>query len=74
MWKSAYFWIFKVKSDTFRTVSDYESSEIINLLEKSQLDEKYGVLNKKQKKLRKIKKLKFNKLLRMIEEWIFIQS
>ena len=47
VWKSAYFWMFKVKSGIFRSVSNYQSSKIINLLEKSQLDEKYSVLNKK---------------------------
>ena len=39
--------MFKVKSGIFRSVSNYQSSKIINLLEKSQLDEKYSVLNKK---------------------------
>ena len=40
-------------SGTFRTVSEYKSNEIVDLLEKSQLDEKYGVLNKKQEKFDK---------------------
>ena len=42
MSKTALFRIVKVKSGTFRTVSEHLSSEIIDLLEKSQLDEKYG--------------------------------
>ena len=41
----------------FRTVSNYESSKIINLLEKSQLDDKYGVLNKEQEKFEENKKI-----------------
>ena len=47
----------KVKSGTFRTVSEYKSNEIIDLLEKSQLDEKYGVLNKEQEKFKENKKI-----------------
>ena len=46
----------KVKSGTFRTVSDYESNEIIDLLEKSQLGEKYGALSKEQEKFEENKK------------------
>ena len=53
MSKTALFWIVKVMSGTFRTVSEYKSNEIVDLLEKSQLDEKYGVLNKKQEKFDK---------------------
>ena len=53
----ALFWIVKIKSGTFRTVSKYKSNEIINLLEKSQLDQKYGVLNKEQKKFEENKKI-----------------
>ena len=64
MSKTALFRIIKVKSGTFRTVSEYESNEIIDLLEKSQLDEKYGVLSKEQEKSEKTKKLKFIKLLK----------
>ena len=45
VWKSAYF------------VSNYQSSKIINLLEKSQLDEKYSVLNKKQELFEENKKI-----------------
>ena len=52
----ALFWIVKIKSGTFRTVSKYKSNEIINLLEKSQLDEKYGVLSKEQEKFEENKK------------------
>ena len=33
--KTALFWLLKVKSSTFRTVSQYKSNEIIDLLEKS---------------------------------------
>ena len=47
----------KVKSGTFRTVSEYKSNEIIDLLEKSQLDEKYGILNKEQEKFKENKKI-----------------
>ena len=54
--KMALFWLVKVKSGTFRTVSEYESNEIIDLLEKSQLDEKYGVLSKEQEKFEENKK------------------
>ena len=74
VWKSAYFWIIKIKSGTFKTASDYESSKIINLLEKSQLDEEYSVLNKEKKNLKKIKKSKFIKLLKMIKALVFIWS
>ena len=41
----------------FRTVSNYESNEIINLLQKSQLDDKYGVLNKEREKFEENKKI-----------------
>ena len=64
MSKTTLFWIVKVKSGTFRTVSEYKSNEIIDFLEKSQLDEKYGVLSKEQEKSEKTKKLKFIKLLK----------
>ena len=47
----------KVKSGTFRTVSEQESNEIIDLLEKPQLDEKYGVLSKEQEKFKENKKI-----------------
>ena len=53
----ALFRLVKVKSGTFRTVSEYESNEIIDLLEKSQLDEKYGVLSKEQEKFQENKKI-----------------
>ena len=56
MSKMTLFWIVKVKPGTFRTVSEYESNEIIDLLEKSQLDEKYGVLSKEQEKFEENKK------------------
>ena len=56
MSKMALFQLVKVKSGTFRTVSDYESNEIIDLLEKSQLGEKYGVLSKEQEKFGENKK------------------
>ena len=56
MSKTALFRIIKVKSGTFRTVSEYESNEIIDLLEKSQLDEKYDVLSKEQEKFDENKK------------------
>ena len=56
MSKTAIFWLVKVKSGTFRTVSKYKSNEIIDLLEKSQLDEKYGVLSKEQEKFEENKK------------------
>ena len=56
MSKMALFRLVKVKSGTFRTVSDYESNEIIDLLEKSQLGEKYGVLSKEQEKFEENKK------------------
>ena len=52
----ALFQLVKVKSGTFRTASDYESNEIIDLLEKSQLGEKYGVLSKEQEKFEENKK------------------
>ena len=52
----ALFQLVKVKSGTFRTVSDYESNEIIDLLEKLQLGEKYGVLSKEQEKFEENKK------------------
>ena len=52
----ALFRLVKVKSGTFRTASDYESNEIIDLLEKSQLGEKYGVLSKEQEKFEENKK------------------
>lgn len=58
MSKSKYFLILKVKSGTFRTVSDCKSSKIINLLEKSHLDENCGVLSKEQEKLEENKKIK----------------
>ena len=57
MSKTTLFWIVKVKSGTFRTVSEYKSNEIIDFLEKSQLDEKYGVLSKEQEKFEKNKKI-----------------
>ena len=60
----ALFRLVKVKSGTFRTVSDYESNEIIDLLEKSQLGEKYGVLSKEQEKFEENKKMRFTKLLK----------
>ena len=60
----ALFQLVKVKSGTFRTVSDYESNEIIDLLEKSQLGEKYGVLSKEQEKFEENKKMRFTKLLK----------
>ena len=56
MSKMALFRLVKVKSGTFRTASDYESNEIIDLLEKSQLGEKYGVLSKEQEKFEENKK------------------
>ena len=74
VWKSAYFWIIKVKSSTFRIASNYEGSEIINLLQKSQLDDKCGVLRKKREKFEENKKIEINKPLKMIKEWIFIWS
>ena len=55
--KSAIFRLVKVKSGTFRTVSEYESNEIIDLLEKSQLDDKYGVSSKEQEKFEENKKI-----------------
>ena len=55
--KVTLFWIVKVKSGTFRIVSQYESNEIIDLLEKSQLDEKYGVLSKEHEKFEENKKI-----------------
>ena len=65
MSKTALFQIVKVKLGTFRTVSGYESNEIIDLPGKSQLDEKYGVLSKEQEKFEENKKkLKFTKLLK----------
>ena len=57
MSKTVLFRIIKVKSGTFRTVSEYESNEIIDLLEKSQLDEKYGILSKEQEKFEENKKI-----------------
>ena len=57
MSKTALFWINKVKPGTFRTVSEYESNEIIDLFEKSQLDEKCGVLSKEQETLEENKKI-----------------
>ena len=56
MSKTALVQLVKVKSDTFRTGNEYQSSENIDLLEKWQLDEKYGVLNKKQEKFQENKK------------------
>ena len=64
MSKTALFRIVKVKSGTFRTVSEYESNEIIDLLKKSQLDEKYRVLSKEQEKSKENKKINFTKLLK----------
>ena len=64
MFKTALFQLVKVKSSTFRTVSEYESNEIIDLLEKSQLDEKYRVLSKEQEKSEENKKINFTKLLK----------
>ena len=58
------FQLVKVKSGKFRTVSEYESNEIIDLLEKSQLDEKYGALSKEQEKSEENKKINFTKLLK----------
>ena len=55
--KAAIFRLVKVKSGTFRTVSEYESNEIIDLLEKSQLDDKYGVSSKEQEKFEENKKI-----------------
>ena len=55
--KMALFWLVKVKSGTFRTVSEYESNEIIDFLEKSQLNEKYGVLSKEQEIFEENKKI-----------------
>ena len=55
--KTTLFRIVKVTSGTFRTISKYESNEIIDLLEKSQLDEKYGVLSKEQEKFEENKKI-----------------
>ena len=66
------FWIVKVKPGTFRTVSEYESNEIIDLLEKSQLDEKYRVLSKEQEKSEENKKINFTKLLKWSNNQIFI--
>ena len=57
MSKTTIFWLVKVKSGTSRTVSKYKSNEIIDLLEKSQLDEKYGVLSKEQEKFEENKKI-----------------
>ena len=54
--KTALFRLVKVKSGTFRTVTEYESNKIIDLLEKSQLGEKYGVLSKEQEKFEENKK------------------
>ena len=64
MFKTALFQLVKVKSGTFRTVSEYESNEIIDLLKKSQLDEKYRVLSKEQEKSKENKKINFTKLLK----------
>ena len=55
--KTALFQIVKVKLGTFRTASEYESNEIIDLPGKSQLDEKYGVLSKEQEKFEENKKI-----------------
>ena len=66
------FWIVKVKPGTFRTVSEYESNEIIDLLKKSQLDEKYRVLSKEQEKSKENKKINFTKLLKWSNNQIFI--
>ena len=49
--------MFKVKSGTFRTLSNYQSSKVINLLEKSQLDQKYGALNKEQETFEENRKI-----------------
>ena len=54
--KTALVRLVKVKSDTFRTANEYQSSENIDWLEKWQLDEKYSVLNKKQEKFQENKK------------------
>ena len=56
MSKTALVQLVKVKSDTFRTANEYQSSENIDWLEKWQLDEKYSVLNKKQEKFQENKK------------------
>ena len=74
MSKTALFRIVKVKSGTFRTVSEYESNEVIVLLDKSQLDEKYGVLSKGQEKCEGNKKIKFTKLLKWSNNQIFIRN
>ena len=67
MSKTALFRIIKVKSGTFRTVSEYESNEIIDLLEKSQLDEKYGILSKEQEKFEENKKIEIYWAVKMIK-------
>ena len=72
VFKTALFQLVKVKSGTFRTVSEYESNEIIDLLKKSQLDEKYRVLSKEQEKSKENKKINFTKLLKWSNNQIFI--
>ena len=67
MSKTALFRIIKVKSGTFRTVSEYESNEIIDLLEKSQLDEKYGILSKEQEKFEENKNIEIYWAVKMIK-------
>ena len=67
MSKTALFRIIKVKSGTFRTVSEHESNEIIDLLEKSQLDEKYGILSKEQEKFEENKKIEIYWAVKMIK-------
>ena len=57
MSKMALFQIVKVESGAFRTVSKYKSNEIIDLLEKSQLNGKYGVLNNEKEKCEENEKL-----------------
>ena len=65
--KTALFWIIKVKPGTFRTVSEYESNEIMDLFEKSQLDEKCGVLSKEQEALEENKKIDIYLDVKLIE-------
>ena len=54
--QKALFRIVKVKSGTFKTLSEYNSNEIIDLLGKTQLDDKYGVLSKEENKFEENKK------------------
>ena len=54
--QKALFRIVKVKSGTFKTLSEYKSNEIIDLLGKTQLDDKYGVLSKEENKFEENKK------------------